>query len=78
VEYILLVISKLPAEVASSVMRGGVYLSGGLAKMDGIADYLFQKLNIPVNMPEEPQYASVIGAGTILSSSELLEQLAEE
>jgi rod shape-determining protein MreB len=78
IEYIKMVIAKLPAEVASCVMRGGIYLSGGLIKMDGLPEYIGQKLGIPVNVPEEPQYASVIGAGTILSSDVLFDSLAEE
>ena len=75
-EYALLVISKLPAEVASSIMHGGVYLSGGLLKMDGLSEYIGAKLKIPVNMTEEPQLASVIGGGTILSSEVLLDKFA--
>lgn len=75
-EYAILVISKLPAEVASSVMRGGVYLSGGLLKMDGLAEYIGKKLNIPVNVPEEPQLAAVIGGGTILASEFLTDKFA--
>jgi len=75
-EYAVLVISKLPAEVASSIMHGGVYLSGGLMKMDGLADYIGAKLKIPVNLTEEPQLAAVIGGGTILSNDALLDKLA--
>lgn len=75
-EYAVLVISKLPAEVASSIMHGGVYLSGGLMKMDGLADYIGAKLKIPVNLTEEPQLAAVIGGGTILASDALLDKLA--
>lgn len=77
-EYVNLVIAKLPAEVASNVMHGGVYLSGGLCKMDGFCDYLANRLKMPVNCPEEPQYASVIGAGMILASDYLLDKLATE
>lgn len=75
VEYVLLVINKLPAEVASSIMRGGVYLSGGLMKMDGLEEYLERKLKIPVILSEEPQLAAVMGAGTILSNFTLTEKL---
>lgn len=75
-EYVVLVLSKLPAEVASGVMHGGVYLSGGAMKMDGLAEYIEAKLNIPVNTPEEPQLAAVIGGGTILSNDYLLDRLA--
>ena len=44
--------------------------------MDGLAEYIEEKLQIPVNVPEEPQLAAVIGAGTILSSDRLWDKLA--
>lgn len=75
-EYVQLVISKLPPEVASSVMRGGVYLTGGVIKIDGLPEYIEEKLGIPVNLPEEAQLAAVIGGGAILASDELCERLA--
>lgn len=66
-EYIVLMISKLPAEAASAVMHGGVYLSGGLCKADGIAEYISQKLGVTANTFDEPQLAAVMGAGMIIS-----------
>lgn len=78
VEYVNLAVKELPAEVASNVMHGGVYLSGGLCKMDGFYDYFSNAVKMPVNCPEEPQYAAVIGAGMILASDYLLERLADE
>ncbi len=77
-EYIVLVIGKLPEEVSSAVMHGGIYLSGGLVKMDGLAEYLGKMLHIPVNVPEEPQLTAVIGGGAIIADDELLEKLAYE
>lgn len=77
-EYAGALMAKLSAEVSSGIMRGGIFLSGGLIKMDGLAEYLEQKLKIPVNVPEEPQLAAVIGAGTILSNNELFDKLAME
>ena len=75
-EYVRIVLSKLPAEVASGVMRGGIYLSGGMMKLDGLPEYIGEKLQIPVNMPEESGLAAVIGGGAILSDDEMLERLA--
>lgn len=75
-EYVRDILSSLPAEVASAVAQDGVYLSGGLAKMDGIADYISSRLEIPVNECEEPSLASVIGGCTILSSPQLCERFA--
>lgn len=78
IEYIVLMISQLPAEVASSVMHSGIFLSGGLCKMDGIAEYFSQKLNITANTFDEPQLAAVIGAGMIISSDRLIEKAASQ
>ncbi|HIU79656.1 MAG TPA: rod shape-determining protein [Candidatus Coproplasma excrementipullorum] len=75
-EYVTLVMSKLPAEVASAVMHGGIYLSGGLAKMDGLPGYISKKLGIAVNESEEPSLCAVIGGGMILSSDYLRAALA--
>lgn len=75
-EYVTIVLSKLPAEVASAVMRGGIFLSGGLFKMDGLSEYVEHELGIPVNLPEEVQLAQVIGGGTILASETMLEKFA--
>ncbi len=77
-EYVSLVMSKLDAEVASGIVHGGIYLSGGLMKMDGLAEYIKDKLRIPVNLPDEPQLAAVIGAGTILANDFLYTRLATE
>lgn len=74
-EYVTLVLSKLPAEVASAVMHSGIYLSGGLAKMDGFAEYVSQRLGIYVNQSDEAALCSVIGGGMILSSGYLCERV---
>ena len=75
-EYVKLVISRLPAEVSSAVMHGGIYLTGGLSGLDGIADYLEEKLGIRINQTEEGQLAAVIGGGAILSEDYLLDCFA--
>lgn len=75
-EYVTLVLKELPAEVSSFVMRGGIYLSGGLAKMDGFAEYVAGKLGIPVNECEEPSLAAVIGCGALLASDYLCSKIA--
>lgn len=75
-EYISLSLSQLPAEVASAVIHGGIYLSGGLCKMDGLTEYISSKLGIKANLAEEPSLAAVMGAGTIISKDYFCQKLS--
>ncbi|MCD8201587.1 MAG: rod shape-determining protein [Clostridia bacterium] len=74
-EYVELVINRLPAEVSSEVTNAGIYLSGGGAKIDGLREYIEDRLSVPVNLSPDPVYSSVIGAGTIFSSDALYDRL---
>lgn len=76
IEYVRAVLSDLPAEVSSAVVGGGIYLSGGLSKLDGFAEYFEKGLEIKVNVCEEPSLASVIGGCTVLSSPYLCSKAA--
>lgn len=75
-EYVSLAIAKLPAEVVATIVHDGIYLSGGFTRLDGFAEYVQNKLSMPVNVCEDARYASVIGAGIILSSENLTSLLA--
>ena len=76
IEYVRAVLSELPAEVSSAVVGDGIYLSGGLTKMDGFAEYFENGLEIKVNVCEEPSLASVIGGCAVLSSPYLCSKVA--
>jgi hypothetical protein len=53
--------------------------SGKIANIKRQAqDFLEEKLKIPVNLPEEPQLAAVIGAGAILSNDDLFDVFATD
>lgn len=77
-EYVVLTMQKLPADVASAILHGGIYLSGGLTKMDGMADYVAARLGVPVHHSEAPSLCNVIGGGVIISNDYLLASLASE
>lgn len=76
IEYVRAVLADLPAEVSSAVVNGGIYLSGGLSKMDGFAEYFEKGLEIKVNVCEEPSLATVLGGCTVLSSPYLCSKTA--
>lgn len=72
IEYAVLVIRNLPAEVAGVVNRNGVCLSGGIMKIPGVAKYIGEKLDMRYFVNEEPQFVTVQGAGALLLDKQLL------
>ncbi|MBQ8885088.1 MAG: rod shape-determining protein [Clostridia bacterium] len=78
VEYASLILRKLPAEVAAEVNRSGVYLSGGVAKLSGVAEYVSKRLEMRTHVSDEPQFAVIMGAGTLARDKRLLALLSPD
>lgn len=76
IEYATAVLQNLPAEVSATVNRGGVYLSGGVMKLQHVPQYIGNKLGMRFRICEEPQFATVLGGGVLLSDKELLHRFA--
>lgn len=72
IEYATAVLRNLPAEVSATVNRGGVYLSGGVMKLQHVPQYIGNKLGMRFRICEEPQFATVLGGGVLLRDKELL------
>lgn len=53
-------------EIASDITPNGIILTGGVAKLVGLEDYLTKKLSIPCFVPEDPELATVLGAAKLL------------
>lgn len=77
-EYAVAVLRKLPAEVAATVNRNGVFLSGGIMKIPYMPQYIGSKLEMRYHVCEEPQYATVLGGGAVVRDKRLLAQFARE
>lgn len=77
IEYATMVIKNLPAEVAAIVNRNGVYLSGGVMKIPGVARYIGERLEMRYFVAEEPQFATVQGAGALLRDKAMLRNFAK-
>ena len=75
-EYAGAVLRKLPAEVAATVNRNGVYLSGGVMKLPYLPQYIGAKLEMRYHVYEEPQYATVLGGGAVVREKTLLDAFA--
>lgn len=77
VEYASIVIRQLPAEVAATVNRNGVFLSGGVMKIPYLPQYIGAKLEMRYQVCEEPQFATVLGGGDVLRDRQWLQTFAK-
>lgn len=75
-EYAAMVLKKLSAEVSAEVNRGGVYLSGGVARLSGVAEYVSKRLEMRAHVCDEPQFAVISGAGALARDKRLLTLLS--
>lgn len=77
VEYASMALRNLSAEVSATVHQGGVYLSGGVMKMQHMPQYIGSKLSMRFRVSEEPQFATVLGGGKLLNDRDLLLHFAK-
>lgn len=78
IEYAGAVLRKLPAEVAATVNRNGVFLSGGVMKIPHLPQYIGAKLEMRQHVCEEPQFATVLGGGGVIRDKDLLTRFSKE
>lgn len=69
------VLATLPSEVAGDISRRGIYLCGGASAVAGLGKIMSKVLKIPVITVEEPGLCTIVGAGKLLASKELLNSL---
>lgn len=74
-QIISMVLSKLPAEVASDVRKSGVYFAGGISKTPGLEEYFREKMFMRANVFSDVQSATIIGGGVVAENKELLKRL---
>lgn len=66
------VINSCSPAVVAEISRSGITLVGGGAKIPGLAELTMQRLGIKATVGESPEYATISGAGKLLSNSALL------
>ena len=62
---ILTVLEKTPPELYADIVRNGIYLTGGGALLRGLDKRLFERINIPFHVAEDPLKS--VAKGTCLS-----------
>ncbi len=58
-------------ELASDIIEGGIILTGGVAKLNNIAQVIERQINVPVYVADEPEYAVIRGIGRSIQTGHL-------
>jgi rod shape-determining protein MreB len=69
------ILEATPPDMAADLMETGITLTGGGALIPGLAGELSIRTNVPTTVADEPLLAVARGAGEILASPGLLEQM---
>lgn len=72
------VMKKLPAEVSAEIRHAGLYVTGGCCAVAGLDYYIKEKLEMDINLSEEPETSAVIGAGILLGNEKLLNKVRRD
>lgn len=64
-------LERTPPEVLRSIQKNGIYLTGGLANLKGLASYIEGVIELKVNTVTEPENCTVKGLKQIIQSREL-------
>ncbi len=67
---IIQVLEQTPPELYSDIVENGIYLTGGGALLRGITTRLYEKINIPFHVSEEPLLAVARGTLTALKNTD--------
>lgn len=65
-------LERTPPEVQRTIKNNGIYITGGLSNLTGIASHMSQSLGYKVHTTADPQLCAVCGLKKIIGSKELM------
>ena len=68
------VLERTPPELSADVMRTGIHLTGGVAQLYAMDQFIATELGIPVLIAKEPADCTALGLGYIVENMPLLIQ----
>ena len=72
------VINTSSADIVADISNNGIYLSGGLANITGLENYLKKRLRLPVHLLDKPEEITIKGAGKLLSDKKTLNAMVKK
>lgn len=71
-------INTLPPEIVADIINNKILVVGGSSKIQGLEDYFKKNLPYPVEIFEDMDNATILGAGKLLSDTQLLESILKK
>ena len=68
------VLERTPPELAADVMRTGIHLTGRVAQLNAMDQFIATELGIPVLIAKEPGDCTALGLGYIVENMAMLQQ----
>ena len=75
IDSIQAVIERTAPQLASDIFEDGIVLTGGAAALNGLAEAIYQVLEIPCGVAEEPDTRVVLGCARALEDSPAMREL---
>ena len=66
------VLEKCPPELAADIVDNGIYMTGGGALLDGLAEIMQKETGITTHIAEEPLACVALGTGKALENLDKL------
>jgi len=60
-------IAELPSQTVADIKNNGIVFVGGVSSVIGLTEYASKRLNLPINVIDNPKDAVILGAGKLLS-----------
>ena len=72
---IKVMINSASPDIVSDLSINGVVVTGGLANLTGLENYLSKNLNLPVMMSEDAENSVILGAGKLIADENYLKKV---
>lgn len=73
-----LALENLPAAVSADLLDSGIVLTGGSARLPGLAEYLSREVGISISAAPDPDLSVIRGAGRLLEPPALRTKLSSD
>ena len=70
IDMIYLVLEKTPPELSSDIKNDGLLMTGGMANVNGLREYIEKVTNLKAKISEKPEFDAIKGAGLIMENPE--------